>query len=114
VKILYVEDDAQLQKAIGRFLRNFFKTTDITIVDNANDAMFLLSTHAYALVVSDYDLAEGTNGGQVLEWLRANDPAMLDRFVFLSANDAVKELHPNVLSKPCTTEEMRETFHAFL
>lgn len=114
MKILYVEDDAQLQKAISRFLRIFFNTTDITIVDNANDAIMLLASKAYGLVVSDFDLAQGTTGGQVLEWLKEHDTSMLERFVFLSGNDECKALHPHVIPKPSTADEMREVLHAFL
>ena len=114
MKILVIEDDEQLQRIFLRFVKMFFKTTDITVVDNARDSIFLLETHDYALVISDFDLKDGTNGGQVLAWLKEHKPAALDRFVFVSANEDVQKLHDRYLPKPCTIDEMRAYFHAFL
>jgi len=84
-------------------------------VDNADDAILLLAAQEYTLVVSDYDLANGTNGGQVLEWIKVNDTDLLDHFVFLSGNnDVPKTLHWNVVDKTASMDELRTAFHAFL
>ena len=115
MKILVIEDDAQLQRFYQRFLRHLFQTTDIVVVDTASDAIFLLGTHEYDLVISDYNLADGSNGGQVLEWIRVNDTDLLDHYIMVSANDEAQKLNPpKLLAKPCTTEELREALHAFL
>lgn len=114
MKILIIEDNEQLQRVFMRFVKMFFQTTDIAVVDNARDGIFLLETHDYALVISDFDLKDSTNGGQVLAWLKEHKPAAVDRFAFVSANAAASQLHDRCLPKPCTIDEMRAFFHAFL
>jgi DNA-binding NarL/FixJ family response regulator len=114
VKILIVEDDPQLQRTFARFLKRHFDTTDITVVDNASDAIFLASTHDYGLIMSDYNLVAGSeNGGAVLAWIRENRPEFVKKFVFLSSDEATKTLHDRVLMKPCTTDDLREVLRGF-
>lgn len=115
-KILYVEDNALLQRSMSRFFKRFFtEAADVVVVDNADDAILLLASQEYTLIVCDYDLANGTNGGQVLEWIKANDTDLLDHFVFLTGNKAVPEtLHWNVVDKASSMDELRTVFLAFL
>ena len=115
MKVLVIEDDEQLQRFYQRFLKMLFNTTDVVAVDTASDAIVLLKTHEYDLVISDYNLADGSNGGEVLEWIRVNDTDLLDSYLMVSGNDDARKLNPpKLLAKPCTADDLREALHEFL
>lgn len=81
--ILHIEDDVSIQKAVARTLALKLKA-DVTTVANPTDAIAILKAIKFDIVVSDYNIDGGT-GGEVLEWLRANQPDQ--RFMFLSSDE---------------------------
>lgn len=60
----------------------------------------------FDLIVCDFDL-EGDTGADVIDWLRENDPDMLDHTFMLCANDSAYYLGVPVVSKPATNAEIR-------
>ena len=59
MRILLIEDDSLIQKALVRMFKGspLFATTDV--VDNASDAVRQLDKIAYDYIVSDFDLNVG-------------------------------------------------------
>lgn len=123
VNILYIEDDALLQRAVKRVFEHSFEGG--ANVDTAMDAetairfleaaMKTFGCFHYDHIVCDYDLLNGSSGAEVLawihkqsEWLMANDhgemksdkQVLLERFTFLAANLQAKVLHNRFIEKP--------------
>ena len=112
MRVLHIEDDQQVVRAMERMLRINYDATVIT-KDTASGAIQCLMDACadpalgFDLIVSDYDLANGSNAGEVVTWLRANDPDMLDWFVFLCGNDACKAHGLPWLEKPASMTAVR-------
>lgn len=106
MNVLLLEDDQQLQKMTTRLLKRTFEnvTVTVTIVDSAPKAIAMLQHFAYDLIVSDFNVLHGT-GGDVLTWLRAEKPHIVDRFIFFSGAIEVPKLHTKVIEKGCTADE---------
>lgn len=81
--ILHIEDDVSLQTSIARQFRARLQA-EVTTVSNPDDAIAILKAIKFDIVVSDFNI-DGGNGGQVLEWLRANQPGQA--FMFLSSDE---------------------------
>ena len=124
MKILHIEDDAFLQRAVKRTLERAFG--EHTVVESVADAptairylQAALATFGcfhYDHIISDYNLTEGT-GGDVLAWIKNTTDAMLndwqtafdgkssrqvllERFTFLTANRDALALHDRFIEKP--------------
>jgi DNA-binding NarL/FixJ family response regulator len=106
VRVLHVEDDEVLQRATRRLLAKLYESPDIVQVDTAAAAVEALAATDFDLVISDYDLREGT-GGDVFAWITENRPHLVARFVFLSADERAPALARTVV-KPCTVAELRD------
>ncbi len=135
IKILYIEDDPTVQKAIKRSLERSFGTQPVAvdIVGDAPTAIKFLEAALqtfgcfhYDHIVSDYDLLNGTTGGDVLAWIKnvttvhlndwqtANDggelktprEVLLERFTFLTANHAAMALHDRFVEKPVSRQQL--------
>ena len=100
----------QLQKAFEKF--GFDRPH--TVVD-VKDALWHLQSTDYSIIVCDYDLGEGTDGQQLLEYLRTLD--LISRntiFIMVTAENAydkvvaVAECAPDdYLLKPFSIEQLR-------
>ena len=66
-KILVVEDNSETQLIIKVNLRNDY---DVEFVDNANDAIELLKSEHFDLVILDVNLQGDEDGKAVLEKIR--------------------------------------------
>ena len=113
MRILHLDDDRSILRAIERQLRGlaavggFSQLLLPAIVDGATDltaAIGLIQVNQYDLVISDYDLGQGTTGADLLAWVKVNRPDL--RFMFLSANAAVHTLGVPFAEKPCTKQEL--------
>jgi CheY-like chemotaxis protein len=106
MRILLLEDSKDLQKATARLLRHTFAPIDVTIdiVDNVPGTIELLQQQRYDFVLSDYVVLRG-NGGDVLNWIIANQPHMTERFVFFSGSSSLRQLHPKVIAKGVDVSE---------
>lgn len=106
MNVLYIEDDKLVQRTVVRFLKRRFVRINITTCEDANVAIALLDEDAthYTHILCDYDLANGTRGDQVYNWLTDSKPQMLGKLTFLSANDACKKLHHRCIEKPASAD----------
>lgn len=113
MRILYIEDDAHIQRMMTRVLRRAFETASVMIVDTAPKAIALLRDTSYDLIVSDYNLIAST-GGEVLQWLHAEKPYLVERFVFFSDDPVVRRLHDKVITKPCPPGQFITVLRTFV
>lgn len=109
---LLIEDDPALQRATARVIQRTFPDCVIDIVDTADGAIARLRGVEYSIVVSDYDLADGSNGGDVLRWINADAPHIGARFVFFAGNEAIFDHHHErcVLKAQLSIPDLREVF----
>lgn len=105
LRILYVEDDANLRKTVIRMFRRFFADVDVKLAESVDEAIDHLktstSTAMFDLVVSDYDLLGTRKGSELLAWIRVHMSYLEPRFVFLSGNEAAGKHGVLWLEKPC-------------
>ena len=115
MKVLHLEDEKDMQRATARLLRHTFNDLNLAIdvADTASGAIELLQQNNYDFVLSDYVLLRG-NGGHVLEWIRTNQPAMVERFVFFSGSSSLHLLHHKVIAKGIDIAEFVEKLQRYL
>lgn len=121
MKILYIEDEPNLQRLVKRGLER--NGHCVTLANNADIAIEILEVAErnfgcfhFGQIFSDYDLALGTSGGDVLDWIKGREPELktndhgvlksprqvyLERFTFLSGNTVTVTLHNRTIAKPC-------------
>ena len=93
--ILVIEDDKTLQQSYRRMLSEF----SCTFADTADRAIAALSKTSFDYVTCDYNLALG-NGRDVFDWLTANKPDQLERFIFICGSfDDVATINASFLQK---------------
>lgn len=109
LRILHLEDDAQIASAVQRALRRYGEVTTVDSVRLAIEA--LEGEDDYDLVISDYDVKGGT-ADELVEYLRDNQPLVLDNFFFLSGNDAAKRWGYPTLEKPASAADLRRMVEA--
>jgi CheY-like chemotaxis protein len=112
MRILLVEDDDLVQKAILRLIQGVHPHAVTNVVDNAPEAIAHLNKFTYDYIVSDFDLKIGT-GGDVLRHVRAHFGFYVDRdrFILLSGDlrPIITDLdHPLTFEKPITSPKLRE------
>lgn len=134
IKILYIEDEPSLQRTVKRGLERSFGAQTVA-VDVAGDAPTAIKFLRAALqtfgcfhydhIICDWDLLGGTNGGEVLAWIKdttdanlndwqtANDhgdiktprEVLLERFTFLtSRSEHALAVHDRFVEKPCAVK----------
>lgn len=94
-KILVVEDNSETQLIIKVNLRNDY---DVEIVDNAIDAVELLKSKRYDLVILDVNLQGDEDGKAVLEKIRG-ELNLSDLPVIVTTAYDLKEEDRNILTK---------------
>ncbi len=129
MKVLHIEDDTQLGQAIGRMLHISYEAVVVTATtaDQAIKELQAANTgEPFDLVISDWNLAGNSCGGDVLEWARDHLPLMLRRWMFLSGDEKavqpiieeilVKTRHVSIpfVLKPATNDMTRKTIAAVL
>jgi DNA-binding NarL/FixJ family response regulator len=112
MRILLIEDNELVQKALVRSIKYEYPLAVTDVVDNAPEAIDHLDKCAYDYVVSDFDLKIGT-GGDVLAHVRKHFPfyCTRNRFILLSGylRPAVINLnHPLTFEKPIRPQKLRE------
>lgn len=107
IKVLLLEDEPSLQRAIARMLCVAFNDSDIALdtTDSAIKAIALLQCFQYDLILSDFDVLDGT-GGDVLAWVRSSQPRMISRFVFFTGSDRAAALHDKIIAKGTPISEL--------
>lgn len=71
LKILFVEDEPLLQRLCGRFLNG--QQRQVITVNSSKDAIGLIKSNHYDLLITDYFLPDG-NGGDVIKAFAARSP----------------------------------------
>lgn len=111
MKVLHVEDDANIQRATHRLLRRMFDKLDPWVADRAPLAIEYLRdaelTAPFDLVICDWDLNGRESGKAVLEWVRAHVSRLEAHFIFFSANDAAAHQGVAYVEKPCDMDTLR-------
>jgi DNA-binding NarL/FixJ family response regulator len=114
VRVLVIEDDMLLQRALARTVRSAFDGVPVVVdtTDSSQGAIALLQANVYDCVLSDF-LVRGGRASQVLDWLRLHQPHLAERFVYLSG--AVADFqHDKVISKGVDVETFAAQLRHFL
>ncbi len=111
MRILIIEDNDLLQKALVRAVRAVHPHAVTNVTDNAPEAIGHLDKFAYDYIVSDFDLKIGT-GGDVLRHVREHFAFYVrcNRFILLTGDirPAIRSLeHPLTFEKPIETRKLR-------
>lgn len=118
MKALIIEDDAALRRVLIRTLRHLYIDVDVKVAESVDEAIDHLREAAvdkpFDLVTCDYNLLGTRTGADVLEWIQQHASYLVPRFLFISANDAVKNIHDNCLAKPADAAELRAALEATL
>jgi CheY-like chemotaxis protein len=97
--ILVIDDYPAMQRSIRRTLAETFgRDAVICTVGNARDAISILGAIKFDLIVSDYNLGDSC-GAQVLEYLRAEQPDQVERFVFFAGSIEARSAHDKIIDK---------------
>ncbi len=108
-KVLVVEDEPGVRTAMRMLLK--IEGFDVTAVATAGEAIKLLRSEPFDLLVTDYHLEEGRTGTQVIAAAReARGPAFGAVLVTGDTSPAVRELPVDarlrITSKPINSEEL--------
>jgi signal transduction histidine kinase len=79
IRVLVVDDEPMVGRALGRILAECACTT----VDSAAAAKELLRTDAFDVVISDIMMPD-TTGAELFEWIEREAPRYVDRVVFMT------------------------------
>jgi two-component system, cell cycle sensor histidine kinase and response regulator CckA len=95
--VLLIEDEAAIQRVMKRMLRGVV----LTIVDSAEGAIQAIeaASEPFDTILSDFNIVGDKTGGDILEWVKANRPELVSRFVFCSCNPVVDQLHDRTVEK---------------
>jgi CheY-like chemotaxis protein len=112
MRILLIEDNDLVQKAILRLIKGVHPHALTNVVDTAAEAIEHLDKFAYDYIISDFDLKAGT-GGDVLRHVREHFTfyVIRNRFILMSGDlrPAITGLdHPLTFEKPIMTSKLRE------
>lgn len=110
-RILHVEDEPAIAAGVARALA---KHATVVSVDTVDEAITRLRAgESFDLIISDYDLRDGT-ADALVAWIDKHAPAMKARMFFLSGNAAAESFGVPVLAKPARTPELRAMVARFL
>jgi len=109
-RILVIDDEPQILRAIGRAL----KVYQLTTAETGQRAIDILSEgQDFDLILCDLIMRE-ISGIEVYQWVLDNRPELLDRLIFVTAGTFTDELRnflavvPNpILNKPFDTKTLR-------
>lgn len=115
-RALIVEDDPHTQRLLAAILAA--EGIDVAVADDGDIAIDLLSRGPFSVVLLDIVLPR-VSGTAVMEYLRATNPAMLERVIVVTGLDVseIRALFPTVrqsLSKPVIPARLRATVRTCL
>lgn len=104
--VLCVDSRVEIQRCISDLVVRALDpaTVAIAIVSTAEDAIALLRSIRFDLVLSAYQVGSA-DGRKILEYLRTERPVDVDRFVFFSGAEEAGLLHPKTIEKGVRFEE---------
>lgn len=109
-KVLLIDDDENLLRSIVRLLRSFY---EITTVTGAKQALTILETETFPVIISDYKMA-GMDGLTLLSKIKASYPEAVRVLLtgYADVTLAINALNQGVcykfLQKPCSAQEIGE------
>lgn len=107
MRVLVVDDDPFVRRAIVRTLKKKFETTD---VGSANEALRVLGEEpGFNIIITDYNLGGGMTGLDLREIACARYPELEGRVILMSGAPSVDEDSPHFplwLAKPFTPESI--------
>ena len=110
-RILFVDDEPRLLEGLQRMLRPQRKQWDMSFVNSGEEALALLETGAYDVIVTDMRMP-GMDGARLLEHVQERFPSVvrlvLSGRVEMDAALRVAAVAHQFLSKPCDLEKLRE------
>jgi hypothetical protein len=112
---LILEDDLQLQKAMGRWIAKILgKNVRLVTADNVDAAIANLSVHDVDLIVSDVDVLGDKSGVDLFEWVRQHQPDLVDRYIFFTGgHPEVAQIHYRYVPKGgATFEDFKAVYQA--
>lgn len=111
--LLYIEDNENLSKALLRLFRVRLPDVVVTHVVTARAAIEIARGIRFHAVLSDFNLADGSLGAEVLAFIKAEQPALAERFVYLSDDSRCKD-HKHWLEKPASNMDIVAKLHEVL
>ena len=118
MKILVIEDAANIRRVVIRLLRQMFDGALIDATETADEAIDLIKVATlntpYDFVISDFNLVGVRTGGDVLEWIRNHASYLEPRFLFLTSDDSAAKLHKYYVEKPCDSATLRTAIETVL
>src|SRR4051812_16179700 len=108
-RALIVEDDPNTQRLLAAILAG--EGFDVALADDGDIAIELLKSGPFSVVLLDIVL-QRVSGTTVMEFLRDNNPAVLERVIVVTGLDVneIRALFPSVklaLSKPVMPARLR-------
>lgn len=104
--VLLIDDDMLFQRSLKRMLTN----VEVHLASGAYPAIDMIREGLEPdLVLSDIRMSEG-NGVELMEWLSAERPALLDRLLFMTGvgPDEMNAVQPHeTLLKPLSEGDIR-------
>lgn len=116
--VLVLENEDIVQRTMDRLLRRKFGATAY-FVKTGEEAIRILETKSdWKLVISDWNLDTGVDGGDVLLWVLNHKPSLLDHYVFLSSSEKAEALASSTgipfIKKPVGVDVICDTLKPFL
>ena len=97
-KILVVEDNTETQLIIKINLRNIY---DVELTDNANDAIKLIKSNNFDLVLLDINLGNSDDGRDVLDLMKKDVEYSNLPVIIITAYDIKKEEKDLLMNLSC-------------
>lgn len=89
--VLVIEDEVGMHETMRRLLRKKFNA-EAYFVKTGEEAIRALESSDWHLVISDWDLDTGMDGGEVLLWVLNHKPDLISRYVFFSSSSRAEEM----------------------
>lgn len=116
--VLVIENEAHLQATLGRLLRKKFGVNALFVASGEEAVKVLEERSDWKLIISDWNLDTGMDGGQVLLWVLNQKPDLLNHYVFFSSSVSAEEMACSTgipfMRKPVGTDEICDTLRPFL
>ena len=117
-KVLLVDDESSIREVVAETLRR--NGHEVETAKNGNVALAILKQRTVDCIVSDVKMP-GMDGPSLFKAVREIDPAMTDRFIFISGDSInpstqgyLSELGKPYLSKPFNLEELEALLQTVL
>lgn len=109
-RILIIEDNDTLRRAYARFLGRGYEVCE---AETGEQAVALLESGEFDVVLSDNDLASKMTGLDVWHWVREHKPHYRGRYIFCTGTDdqRLASVEAPVFPKPAQLVELFDTIH---